>query len=68
MSPEPREELKGLVDFIESGKIKAAQFTTLSATGKLQISGSWVNYMPTSLYCYTIGSNITKALFDFADD
>ncbi len=64
----PREELKGLVEFVELGKIKTALFTTLSRTGKLQISGSSISYLPTSLYCYTIGRNITKALFDYADD
>lgn len=64
----PRDELQGLVQFVESKKVGVARFTTLTQSGTIALSGASITYSPTSLYCYTIGQNITHALLDLAED
>lgn len=61
----PYTDLKGLCEFIQTKKGKVFRFTTLTKSGQIELYGTPVVYMPTSLYCYTIGKNLTKDLADF---
>lgn len=58
----PEVELKGLCDFVANKKGKAFRFTTLTKTGSANLAGRPIPYLPTSIYCYTIGKNLTKDL------
>jgi uncharacterized protein len=63
----PLTELRGLTEFIHARKGSSFRFTTRTQTGHLNIHGTEVTYLPTSLYCYTIGRNLTKNLGRLAD-
>lgn len=58
---DPHNELKGLANYIESSKITDAVFTTRTKSGWVDLHGKRVDYLPTSLYCYTVGRNVTSA-------
>jgi predicted AAA+ superfamily ATPase len=58
----PGSELRGLAEFIQQGRGKTFRFTTRTQTGVLELGGKFVLYLPTSLYCYAIGKNLTKDL------
>ncbi|HFA50193.1 MAG TPA: ATP-binding protein [Bacteroidetes bacterium] len=48
-------ELKSLSNFLIKNKIKRAIVTTISITGEIELQDFTLDYMPSSLYCYTIG-------------
>jgi predicted AAA+ superfamily ATPase len=59
----PSKEMRSVVAIIKRHKsIKAAFFTTKAFTVKLPIEDIVVNVMPTALYCYMVGRNITSRL------
>lgn len=48
-------ELKSLSSFLTKNKLKRAIITTLDVTGEIKLKEFTFDYMPSSLYCYTIG-------------
>ncbi|WP_417597799.1 ATP-binding protein [Pararhodobacter oceanensis] len=54
-------ELKGLSHFLERKTLSHAVFTTLDKTGVIHLSGCEVKYMPTSVYCYSVGKNVSTS-------
>lgn len=42
--------------------IQSAFITTKTAQGRTQVNLKWVNVIPTALYCYTVGRNVTLGL------
>lgn len=57
----PTLELKGLIDFLERRKLSSAIFTTLDETGTMNIHGHEIMYLPTSIYCYSVGKNVSSS-------
>jgi len=49
------EELKSLSNFLISNNLKKAVITTIDITNELQFDNYTYDYMPASLYCYTVG-------------
>ncbi len=54
------DELKSLYHFCRSNKLKSAVVTTKSKTGNIIWDNTNIDFVPTSLYCYTVGHNIIK--------
>lgn len=51
-------ELKALIDFAKRASlVRAPMVTTLSKSGIKEVSGIKVEFMPSSLHCYTVGKN-----------
>lgn len=52
--------VKGIIDFARTSNLEGKpKITTKTKTGERTIKGLLVEYIPSSLYCYTIGKNIT---------
>ena len=50
-------ELKSLLQFCENNKVNDATITTIDIDGTKDVRGIGLNFIPASLYAYTIGSN-----------
>ncbi|MEM9917220.1 MAG: ATP-binding protein [Bacteroidota bacterium] len=48
-------ELKSLSNFLLKNKLDKAIVTTIDITGEIKMKNYTLDYMPSSLYCYTIG-------------
>jgi predicted AAA+ superfamily ATPase len=48
-------ELKSLSSFLVKNKLKRAIITTIDITNEIELKNYTFDYMPSSLYCYTIG-------------
>ena len=48
-------ELKSLYSFLEKNKLKIAIVTTIDITKAIESKGITFDYMPSALYCYTLG-------------
>lgn len=58
--------VKGIIDFARTSNLEGMpKITTRTKTGERTIKGSLVEYIPSSLYCYTMGKNITKGVVSF---
>lgn len=58
--------VKGIIDFARTSNLEGMpKITTRTKTGVRTIKGSLVEYIPSSLYCYTMGKNITKGVVSF---
>jgi predicted AAA+ superfamily ATPase len=56
-------EMRAVVALVKKHKsIKSAFFTTKTLTLKLPVEHITINVMPTALYCYMVGRNITSRL------
>jgi uncharacterized protein len=60
-------ELTALVDFVLKNGLGGAKgndplVTTLSQSGTRIVQGLTVRFLPSSLYCYSVGKNLTRAL------
>ena len=53
-------ELKNVIQFCNSNNLKEAVVTTLTKSGKQIIDNVVINFIPTSIYCYTVGYNIVE--------
>ena len=53
-------ELKSLLKFCHSNNLESAAVTTKSKTGSTLMENVRLNFIPTSLYCYTVGHNLIK--------
>ena len=53
-------ELKNLLRFCHGNDVGAALVTTLTETGEKEIEGLNIQFLPASLYCFTVGCNIIK--------
>lgn len=53
-------ELKNLIQFCHANNLKEAAVTTRNKSGKITIDNVNLEFIPTSLYCYTVGYNIVK--------
>ncbi len=53
--------IKGILDFARSNNLEGMpKVTTRTRTGQRTIRGTPIEFIPSSLYCYTIGKNITR--------
>ena len=43
-------------------KIRDAFFTSKTITDRVVVNRMWINVIPTALYCYTVGRNVTTSL------
>ncbi len=58
--------VKGIIDFARTNNLEGRPIiTTRTKSGHRTIKGSLVEYIPSSLYCYTMGKNITRNLVVF---
>ena len=58
--------IKGILDFARSNNLEGMpKITTRTSTGQRTIQGTPVEFIPSSIYCYTIGKNITRNLAVF---
>jgi len=53
-------ELKSLLGFCHSNNLRSAAVTTKSTTGATVMENVHLDFIPTSLYCYTVGNNLIK--------
>ena len=53
-------ELKSLFKFCHSNNLDRATVTTKSKTGNITMENIHLDFIPTSLYCYTVGHNFIK--------
>ena len=53
-------ELKSLLQFCHSNNLDNAVVTTKTKTGSTKMEGVHIDFIPTSLYCYTVGHNLIK--------
>lgn len=53
-------ELKSLLTFMETNRLKGAVVTTISETGSLEMKCGTIHFVPTSLYSYTKGIETVK--------
>ncbi len=53
-------ELKSLLKFCHSNNLNRAAVTTISKTGTTIMENVHLDFIPTSLYCYTVGANLIK--------
>jgi len=54
------EELKSLLKFCHSNNLDNATVTTKSKIGSTVMENVHLSFIPTSLYCYTVGHNLIK--------
>ncbi len=54
------QELKNLIHFCHTNHLEEASVTTRNKIGRIQIDNVNIDFVPTSLYCYTVGYNIIK--------
>ncbi|EFK12058.1 conserved hypothetical protein [delta proteobacterium NaphS2] len=53
-------ELKSLLKFCHSNNLDSTAVTTKSKTGHTIMENVLIDFIPTSLYCYTVGHNLIK--------
>ena len=58
-------ELSAVVDFVQRNSIEGNQdlsplVTTYTQSGARQVNGQTIRFLPSSLYCYTVGKNLTR--------
>ena len=53
-------ELKSLVKFCHVNNLDDVIVTTLTKTGNVKVENINIEFIPTSIYCYTVGYNIIK--------
>lgn len=59
-------ELNAVVEFVQNNQIGEFEgdgsplVTTYTQTGTKQLSGQTIRFIPSSLYCYTVGRNLTR--------
>lgn len=53
-------ELKNLLQFCHGNNLNSAAITTKTKTGNTVMENVHLNFIPTSIYCYTVGFNIVK--------
>lgn len=51
-------ELKSLLEFAKTNKLKDVTVTTRTITGHRKVDGIDIEFIPSSVYCYTLGHNI----------
>lgn len=55
------EELKGLLAFLKRNAVaRAPLVTTRTCSGKKQVQGIEVEFVPTSVHCFTLGRNVLR--------
>lgn len=55
-------QMQPLISFCRSNKLAKATCTTRSIAGKRSYGGVDVEFIPTALYCYMVGRNITNTI------
>lgn len=60
-------DLKSLLSFCHSNNLDEATVTTLTKTGIVKFQNIDIEFVPASIYCYTVGYNIIKGKQDFKD-
>jgi uncharacterized protein len=53
-------DLKSLLQFCHSNNLNSAVVTTLTKAGSTVMENVHLDFIPTSIYCYTVGYNIVK--------
>ena len=58
-------ELSAVVDFVQRNCLEGNQdsmalVTTYAQSGTKQLNGQTIRFLPSSLYCYTVGKNLTR--------
>lgn len=53
-------ELKSLIGFCHSNNLAKAIVTTKSTVGSTVMENVHIDFLPTSLYCYSVGNNLIK--------
>ena len=55
------DSVTGIIEFFRTNHLeRTPMITTLTKTGQRTVRGVLVEYLPTSLYCYTVGKNSTR--------
>jgi predicted AAA+ superfamily ATPase len=57
---EDKRELKNIIQFCNQHKIKRALVTTYTSEKTEQFEGLEIQFIPSSLYCYSVGRNIVQ--------
>lgn len=57
-------DLKSLLKFCHSNNLNKATITTLTKTGNIRLENINLEFVPTSIYCYTVGYNLIKGKQD----
>ena len=57
-------ELKSLISFCGANKLSEAVVTTLTAFKEMDYCGIKLRFVPTSIYCWTVGHNLVKGRQD----
>jgi predicted AAA+ superfamily ATPase len=60
-------DLKSLLQFCHSNKLTIATVITLTKTGNIKVSDVDLDFIPASIYCYTVGYNIIKGKQDIRE-
>lgn len=55
-------DIAAVIEFSKSNGIVDPLITTLTQNGDRQIDGINVRYLPSSLYCYTVGKNLVQSV------
>lgn len=60
-------EVSAVVDFIQKNRSGKTQergplVTTYSQSGSKELNGQLIRFLPSSLYCYTVGKNLTRRI------
>ena len=59
---EKQKELKSLKSFLAKNSLKKAIVTTINITAEIELDDFTFDYMPSALYCYTVGRRILSPL------
>lgn len=55
----PERELRNLAAFLRKNKLEAVRVTTKEKTGSTILEGHNLEFVPSSVYCYTVGKNVS---------
>ena len=55
-------ELSSVIDFVEKNGLDSPMVTTYSKSGVKKVRGVELRFLPSSLYCYTVGKNLIAGM------
>jgi uncharacterized protein len=60
-------DLNSLLHFCQSNDLEEAAVTTLTESGNIKVGNVTLDFIPTSIYCYTVGRNLIKGKYDLRE-
>jgi len=58
--PRKTNELKNLISFCRKHNLQKTMVTTIDITENIKINGVTIEFIPASIYCYTVGRNVVR--------